>query len=163
MDTLDDMSDSTHRFPASDDTTPLPPYDGGGRSDTEVLPPYDARAGPPYGARPRRPAGRATPAPVPPAAANAGAAAPGRGGAPPASSSARWSSACGGGVAGAAGYDALNDDAPATRPPNRPRPRRPRAPAAPRQRRGDRRADSTGSEAAADSVEAVAQRCCPPS
>ena len=113
------MSDNTHRFPASDDTTPLPPYDGGGRSDTEVLPPYDASYG---SAGPTTatavPLGPSTPGSVPPDGRDsAGASSP----RPRRRTAGLLVGALvlgvGGGVLGAAGYDALNDDPTATAAP----------------------------------------------
>ncbi len=159
------MSDNTHRFPASDDTTPLPPYDGGGRSDTEVLPPYDASSG---SADPTAttavPRGPSTPGSVPPDGRDTSRASSPR---PRRRTAGLLVGALvlgvGGGVLGAAGYDALDDDPTATSVPE------PAATAASSRSplgtspgsEGTGETDGTGSEAASDSVEGVAQGLLP--
>ncbi|QIK67777.1 PDZ domain-containing protein [Nocardioides sp. HDW12B] len=161
------MSDNTHRFPSDSDTTPLPPYSGStatsGRSDTEVLPPYDPSGGSTGQVGPVGPAGSGPTPPLHDAPA-------GRSPRPRRRTAGILAGALvlgvGGGVLGATGYDALSDEPAAVSSPS---PAATNASARePLSSSGSDDSsdesgttDSTGAEAPADSVEGVAAAVLP--
>jgi putative serine protease PepD len=153
------MSDNTHRYPSGDDTTALPAYDGG-RSDTEVLPPYDPDAGRASTSSPGSP-GAPTGTPSGASDQDTSSRRPRRGAAGLLVGALVLG--VGGGVLGAAGFDARDDD-PAATASSEPAatPASARSPLTPSEgEEGAGATDSTGSEAAADSVEGVAQTVLP--